>query len=371
MKRRTFLRLSSAALAALGLSACGAKTATSVSSNSIEPDGPYDEVGTDIVNDFNEPLDIGLTLEEAQNSSQHFYIHRSNGKFYPLFTPTYYGTSISPQHTFYRDISTALIVDNITYQTSYPYGEKYKNPLTDNITLFDGDELVYISTNSIPSYVDLMPVTGIVVSTLPVIFECDNPYRNFCTADEVLRISALPSRKFSDYDPSYIPTDDHSIDCLSVRSLSNLTINGLSVQDYCDTHDMILIYQTEEDGTFDNSVKSYNYHYIVELNKFSEVNREKAQNGIRELTEENDQNTVTISYYEGTQYHSFTLQSTCFAFHYDPSQAMPFPVSLTQNGYAVIDTSGIPSNEYAVGFSPYPEEHALTTAYHFISIRQQ
>ena len=363
MRRRTFLRLSSAALASLGLSACGAKPTSS--STTQEPSSKMD---TDIIDASDEFEDIGLTLEEATNSSQQFYIHRSD-KFYPLFSPTYYGTSISPQHTFYRDISTALIIDNITYQASYPYGEKYKNPLTDNITLFDGDELVYISTNSIPDYVDLMPVTG-VVATLPVIFECDNPYRNFCTADEVLRISALPHREFSDYDPSYIPADDHSIDCLSVRSLSNLTINGLSVQDYCDTHDMVLIYQTEEDSAFDNSVKSYNYHYIVNLSEFSELDSEKRKNGIRALVEENDQNTVTISYYEGTQYHSFTLQSTCLAYTYTPSQAMPFPVSLTQNGYAVIDTSDTPSNGYAVGFYSSPEEHALTTTYHFISIGQ-
>ena len=55
MKRRTFLRLSSAALASLGLSACGAKTAASSSSGSAEPDGPYDEVG-------DEELSFGMSL---------------------------------------------------------------------------------------------------------------------------------------------------------------------------------------------------------------------------------------------------------------------------------------------------------------------
>lgn len=84
MKRRTFLRLSSAALASLGLSACGAKTAASSSSGSAEPDGPYDEVG-------DEELSFGMSLEVAQHYSDDYhclyFIHRADGLFYPLAVP--------------------------------------------------------------------------------------------------------------------------------------------------------------------------------------------------------------------------------------------------------------------------------------------
>ena len=235
MQRRTFLHLSTAALAALGLSACGTRSASSSTAQE-----PSYEMDTDIIDASDEFEDIGLTLEEATSSSQHLFFHRSNGKFYPLFEPTYHGTSSSPNYPSYQDISTALMVDNISYQDSYPYGGKDGNPLTDNISLLDGDELVYISSDSVPSSLDFMRTTQSFY-TLPIIFKCGNPYREFCTADEILSISALPSREFFDYDSSYIPADDHSTDHLYVHSLSNLTINGLSVQDYCLSHSMIPI----------------------------------------------------------------------------------------------------------------------------------
>lgn len=363
MKRRTFLRLSSAALAALGLSACGAKTASS----STEP-GSFPEMDTDIPADSSEPLDIGLTLEEAKNSSNHFYIHRSNGKFYPLLVPTYYGTSSSPDYPYYLDISTALIIDNISYQESFPYGERAGNPLTDNTSLLDGDELVYISNGSIPNYIYFMPITQ-TFPTLPVLFEGGNPYREFCTADEILGIRALPSRKFFDYDSSYIPAGQYSDDYLSV-GLPNLTINGLSVQDYVLSHSMIPIYHTRYERTSDHVIDTYNYRYIVDLTDSTDIDEAKWQNGIIELTNENDQNTVTVSYYEGTQYHSLTLRSTSIAILFDSDRSCCVPLSLTQNGYAVIDTSTLSPDGYAIGLSSDYEKHSLDTAYHFISISQ-
>ena len=154
MQRRTFLHLSTAALAALGLSACGTRSASSSTAQE-----PSYEMDTDIIDASDEFEDIGLTLEEATSSSQHLFFHRSNGKFYPLFEPTYHGTSSSPNYPSYQDISTALMVDNISYQDSYPYGGKDGNPLTDNISLLDGDELVYISSDSVPSSLDFMRTT--------------------------------------------------------------------------------------------------------------------------------------------------------------------------------------------------------------------
>lgn len=362
MKRRTFLRLSSAALAALGMSACGAKTASSSAESESFP-----KMDTDIPDDSNEPLDIGLTLEEATSSSQHFFFHRSNGKFYPLFEPTYHGTSSSPNYPYYQDISTALMVDNISYQDSYPYGGKDGNPLTDNISLLDGDELVYISSDSVPNSLDFMRTTQSFY-TLPIIFECGNPYREFCTADEILSISALPSREFFDYDSSYIPADDHSTDHLYVHSLSNLTINGLSVQDYCLSHSMIPIYYTKYERESDHVVDTYNYRYIVNLTPVTYFDQEKALNGIIDLTESNGENTVTISYYEGTQCHVLTLKATCVATIYAPSQSYSCPLSLTPNGYAVVDTSTLPSGSYAISFPPSSQKSSLTTACNFIDI---
>ena len=363
MQRRTFLHLSTAALAALGLSACGARSASSSTAQE-----PSYEMDTDIIDASDEFEDIGLTLEEAKNSSQHFYIHRSNGKFYPLFTPTYYGTGSSPNRPNYLDISTALIIDNISYNESYPYGENDRNPLTDNISLLDGDELVYISNDFIPSYIYFMPITQ-TFPTLPVIFEGGTPYRKFCTADELLGLRTLPSRKFFDYDSSYVPSDQYSDDYLSV-GLSNLTINGLSVQDYCLSHSMIPIYHTRYERDSDHVIDTYNYRYIVDLTDFTDIDIAKWQNGIIELTSENDQNTVTISYYEGTQYHSLTLRSTSTAVLFDSDRTCSVSPSLTSNGYAVIDTSALSPNEYAIGISTDYEKFSLDTAYHIISISQ-
>ncbi len=362
MQRRTFLHLSTAALAALGLSACGAKSASSSTAQE-----PSYEMDTDIIDASDEFEDIGLTLEEATSSSQHLFFHRSNGKFYPLFEPTYHGTSSSPNYPSYQDISTALMVDNISYQDSYPYGGKDGNPLTDNISLLDGDELVYISSDSVPNSLDFMRTTQSFY-TLPIIFKCGNPYREFCTADEILSISALPSREFFDYDSSYIPADDHSTDHLYVHSLSNLTINGLSVQDYCLSHSMIPIYYTKYERDSDHVVDTYNYRYIVNLTPVTYFDQEKALNGIIDLTESNGENTVTISYYEGTQCHVLTLKATCVATIYAPSQSYSCPLSLTPNGYAVVDTSTLPSGSYAISFPPSSQKSSLTTAYNFIDI---
>lgn len=363
MKRRTFLRLSSAAIASLGLSACGAKPADSTSISSSVPTTDSDADDADAF------IDIGLTLEEAIDSSNNLFIHRPNGKFYPLFRPTYYGTSSSPNYSYYQDISTAIMIDNISYHSSYPYGAREKNPLTDNISLLDGDELVYVSSTSLPDSVNLMPVIR-SFSTLPIIFEGGNPYREFCTADEILGIRALPSREFFDYDSSYIPADQYqySDDYLPV-GLPGLTINGLSIQDYLQSHWMIPIYYTRYERTSDHVVDTYNYRYIVDLSSVTSFDEEKGLDGILELSESNEENTVTISYSAGTQYHSLTLKSTCLAITYDTSQSYSCPLNLTPNGYAVVDTSILPTDQYGTyAISSSPKGYSLTAAYHFIDI---
>lgn len=368
MKRRTFLRLSSAALAALGLSACGRSRSPASTPASSRPSS--DSEADQIVDDVDDTaVDIGLTLEEAKafsdQNNRPFFILRSNGEFYPLFTPSYRGTMVSP---YYHDISTALMVDCITYQESFPYGDKHLDPLTDNFELLDGDQLVYISSGSIRDHFDIMDITSSFY-TLPVIFKCGDPTRSLYP-DKIQSIDTFSFRRFSDYDPSYIPSRDSADSILSVSSLSNLTINGLSVQEYCDSHEMIRIFYTEQQSAYDNTVTDYNFYYAVDLTDFTSFDPQKAEKGILELTEENSENTVVIGYYEGTEYHSLTLKANCLAVLHDSSPAYTCPLSLTQNGYAVIDTSSLPSGDYAIGSAPdiKTQDYTLTTAYGFLSI---
>lgn len=85
MKRRTFLRLSSAALASLGMSACGAKPAASSITTAAPSDIPSDSY-TDIVDGGDDSL--GMALEDAQEFSSFYnrpyFIHRTNELFYPI-----------------------------------------------------------------------------------------------------------------------------------------------------------------------------------------------------------------------------------------------------------------------------------------------
>ena len=368
MQRRTFLHLSTAALAALGLSACGAKPAASVSAIPASDESSA-EMDTDTIDDSTETFDIGMTLEEAQASSDNYhnlFILR-NGKFYALFKPT------SPKYSFkhtgnmlYYDISTALLIDNISFQESFAI--KGGNQLAfDTSTLFDGDQLVYISSDYIPNSIDLMSFTDSLY-TIPLVFEYGD-YHNSFHPNEIANINGL--RKFSCYDPNYIPADSTADSSLfAFSSSSNLTINGLSVQEYCTSHNMVPIYYREEQGAFDSTIKDYNYRFIVDLTPFTEYDSEKEIDGILEPVEENSENKVTISYYKGTQCYSFTLTANCLAYLHEPFALYTCPLSLTPNGYAIVDTSLVASGEYAIGSAPDTtvRDYTLTAAYGILHI---
>lgn len=134
MKRRTFLRLSSAALASLGMSACGAKPAASSITTAAPSDIPSDSY-TDIVDGGDDSL--GMALEDAQEFSSFYnrpyFIHRTNELFYPIAL------------TLEGDSYHAAFLD---YETLVAYSECL------TLHLSAGDELVYISTShSIPESV--------------------------------------------------------------------------------------------------------------------------------------------------------------------------------------------------------------------------
>lgn len=139
MKRRTFLRLSSAALASLGMSACGAKPAASSITTAAPSDIPSDSY-TDIVDGGDDSL--GMALEDAQEFSSFYnrpyFIHRTNELFYPIAL------------TLEGDSYHAAFLD---YETLVAYSECL------TLHLSAGDELVYISTShSIPESVSFSPV---------------------------------------------------------------------------------------------------------------------------------------------------------------------------------------------------------------------
>lgn len=366
MKRRTFLQLSPVFLTlplSLGLTGCGgsrqdSRLAPSISASSISSAAPNGTANND--------TDLGMTLDEAKASSKHFFI-LCNNKFYPLFHQSYPYTR-NREHDFQHDISTSLIIDDISYYNSFPYGSKQDDPLTDNCSLLNGDQLVYLSSGSIPDHIDFMELTASFY-TIPLVFTCGDPYHSLYP-DEVSALEAFPYRQFSDYDSNYVPADNITSERISVISKSDLTINGLSVQDYCATHTMVSIYHTEEQSMIDNTLKSYNYQYVVDLTQYVSLDPAKQEDGILELIEENSENVVTIGYYIGTEYYSFTLKANCLAFLHSPSASYSCPLSLTQNGYAIIDTSSLPSGDYAMGSAPDTsvKTYTCTTAYGFVCI---
>lgn len=321
MKRRTFLRLSSATLAALGLSACGAETA--VSSSYITDDAS------------NDTSSIGMTLEQAQEYSQNhdkLFLLRPDGRFYPLLT-----AANRTNTNRWNEQYNAVLIDDISFYESYLYGI---NSLMDEITgssTFSDGELVYISLDSLPNTIDFIPISDTII-TLPVTFRQHKFEASGYQQAEVFpiqTIQTLGGRYFSDYDSSYIAVSRASESLLTSGSgISNLTINGLSPQDYCDKNSMLPVYVNNHSGDISTD-------FIVDLSDFVDYDTAQLKNGHLALSENNDQNTVVIEYYESTQYHSITLSANCLAFFFDSSEAISCPVTPTKGGYAIVDTSSL------------------------------
>lgn len=332
MKRRTFLRLSSAALASLGLSACGGSNSTASTSTSTSTSSQSSSTSEvdQIMDDADAAaVDIGMTLEEAKASSDKVFILR-NGTFYSLSKPCRGRSSLRNGESAY-----GIIFDENFFRNSV----SFQNLETDNTTLFDEDTLVYISSDEVPDTLEFAPIaqTGY---TLPIIFEGAPEYGTFSAIDAVYHA-------FTDYDPNYIPPTE-GIASHTLFPSDDLKINGQTLKEYTDSHQMVPI------DYYDAwSLKQDTANYIVDLTNFVSLDESDLYNGIFTLEETNENNVVTVSFYSGTDYYEFTVKATCIFYLFYPDSAISCNVMKTKEGYAVIDTSNLPSSQnYILAYSP-------------------
>ena len=327
MKRRTFLHLSSAALAALGLSACGAKTMVASSVPSHSPsDTNADVITDDIDADY---VQVGLTLEEAKASSDKVFILR-NGTFYSLPKPCRDRSYLRKSESAY-----GIIFDENFFRNSVSFHDRE----TDNTTLFDGDQLVYISSDEVPDTIEFAPVsqTGY---TLPIIFEGSPEYGTFSAIDAVYYA-------FTNYDPNYIPPSE-GLASHTLFPSDDLQINGQTLKEYTGSHQMVPI------DYYDAwSLKQDTANYIVDLSDFVKLNESDFYNGNFTLEETNENNVAIISFYSGTDYYEFTVEATCIFYLFEPNSAISCNITKTKEGYAIIDTSNLLSSQnYILAYSP-------------------
>lgn len=361
MKRRTFLRLSSAALASLGLSACGAKSATSSSPSSEIPSDSY----TDIVDGGDDSL--GMTLGEAQQYSDFYnfpyFIHRADGLFYPIAV-TLESTSSSTTFLDYEALNI------------------YSEALT--LHLSEGDELVYLSTSS--SVPDSLSFCAVKESggTFPAMLRAGSAPGLACLMyyDYLSASNSTPSRNehyagywggndhpfyynyyyatFSKYDPINGPDYDR----LSSEN-HRITLNGASISDNikaCSGFDNFIQIDsyTREYGT---SYYNHDDYYIISLNPLSAY--EELTPSV--FTSPLFQNfSAAVEWYEGTIYHTFTLKANCAYFIYDPKDYTSCALSLTPNGYAVVDLSALSNQPYSYILDCYGQSGDAHHAYLFI-----
>ena len=108
--------------------------------------------------------------------------------------------------------------------------------------------------------------------------------------------------------------------------ITDVTLNDLPVMDFADIHEGI------EAGQYDLGSTDHNATFFIDL--------------------PSDEPSITIGYYEGTQYQELTLDGTLPYYTFDPNAAIPAFLTLTKEGYAVLDTSLLMSGmKYALGWS--------------------
>ena len=325
MKRRTFLRFSSAALAALGLSSCGAKSA---SSTGTSPDS-YDNVGDDV---GDEDLDLGMSLENAQTYSSYYncpyFIHRTNGLFYPLAVPlvpfTSFGRRECPRHgTIPYGSPDYGVVFLDANQRNYYEDSYYLN-------ISAGDELVFISTEfKVPEIVDIDPCYN-VGSTISATFSesricplMQHRYDLYSSFSHTLDWQ----RDFRTYYRCYLlqtlpgqnPDSSYGGRGKVLTNSGSYTFNGLSPEDF----------EKQYSEQFEIHEATSDTDYFTFSNYPS--------------------STLSVGYYEGSVYRTidFDVSTTAFTFY---SDYLDCGISeLTQNGYAKISTDSLtPGSSYLV-----------------------
>ena len=347
MKRRTFLRLSSAALASLELSACGAKPATSVPSASESPSDSY----VDIIDGGDDSL--GMTLEEAQEYSSYYncpyFIHRTNNLFYPIAITL----ESSHSHTTFLDYETL---------------DEHSEALTLNLS--EGDELVYLSASNPPSSSLSLHLVNDSGCTIPAILRSG---AKGTTCLWCLKYYNYTSRSSSSNDPNYAgngsPLDHNYYFATFSRydpingpdhyalydSNSHVTLNGSSISDTIQAFLGADNFIQTDSSTFNEYLICFAPHSPSEEltpSTFSESSFPKIPK--------------TVEWYEGTVYHSFTLNPYCTYFTFDPDDDISCPISLTPNGYAVVDLSVISNEPHSYILDCYRKVGDPHRAYLFI-----
>lgn len=265
MKRRTFLKLSPAFVAlplSLGLTSCAPKTKNPVVDESDETE--------------NQPFDLGMSLEQARQYNEGnggLFIHRDD-KFYPV-----------PDHIYaYQEL---VIMEGTTFSSN---------------TLSENDELVYISDTVNPSSV--FYVFSPIIDTGSTALLAFHLHEDYITGMQEITLET--SQK-------------------SFSSIKNVTLNDLSVTDFCSTHSGV------EAGTYESSNDCY-------------------ATGFVDLSP--SETSITIGYYEGTQYQEVTLDGTLPYYTFDSEAVIPAFLTPTKQGYAIVDTSLlIKGMDYAFGWS--------------------
>lgn len=320
MKRRTFLRLSSAALASLGLSACGAKTAASSSSGSAEPDGPYDEVG-------DEELSFGMSLEVAQHYSDDYhclyFIHRADGLFYPLavplipYSPTF-STKNCPNH---GSISYGSPNADVVFLEEYQLNSYTSYCLS----LSAGDELVFISSEfKAPKIVDFIPCDN-VGPVIPATFSIDQTFTQIFPLmkhryDLYPSISSMLNEQtefrtnrhcyLNETLPGQTPDSSYGGSGQRLSNCAPLTFNGMALSDF-----------SNHCSIFTATPDTY---CVV-------------------ISDASDDDTLSVGYYEGSSYKimDFPLSDNAFLVNRFNDPIEEGTSKLTQNGYATISTDSL------------------------------
>lgn len=336
MKRRTFLRLSPAILAlplSLELSGCGGSNSTAPCEVESASDASSDW-GSDT--DFVEDSSFGIGLEEAQShsalSSCPYFIHRSDGLFYPVLV------------TLESNFGSAAF-------SSYEQLTEYAECLT--ICLSDGDELVYISSRSIPDKVPLYCIER-MGNTIPVTLIVNASYFD---SKYVPRLESL-KRYFPKDDPldenrgfyykNYwsFPFSQYDLSCNSDRGslhsvAEHVSLNGSSLESISSAYvgsDKLLYSAglTNHSGTFDVIEKEYLFCNYSDFPPENEIETELLYN----LSQGSE---TVLEWYEGTEYNKCTLTPSYVYFNYNTSDSYSCSFTPTPNGYAVVSLNSLPS----------------------------
>ena len=355
MKRRTFLRLSSAALASLGMSACGAKPAPSSITTAAPSDIPSDSY-TDIVDGGDDSL--GMALEDAQEFSSFYnrpyFIHRTNELFYPIAL------------TLEGDSYHAAFLD---YETLVAYSECL------TLHLSAGDELVYISTShSIPESVSFSPVIrsgntipALITNTNQATLNCLKYYNydanvsygtatssDFYAGTNSTRDHYYYWNTFSKYDPLNAPNKARLF-----SEEDHISLNGRSLGD---TVSALLGYDNLLQISPEPSSNSKRNEYI--LNECSFMPEEELDLSL--LYDWGQEAAKTVECYQGTVYYTFTLPADCAYFIYDLQSFTSCGFSLTPNGYAVVNLGALSSQPYSYILDCSEDLNSPNNAYLFI-----